>query len=49
MAPPKKNVSQTKAAAPASSKGKGKAIEVTEPASHRPNLSDDHITDAKDS
>jgi len=48
MVPPRKHVSQAPAAIPASSKGKGKAVEVAEPASH-PNLSDIHIADAEDS
>ena len=53
MAPPRKNVSQALAAAPAaipaSSKGKGNTIELAEPASHHPSLSDVHIADTKDS
>ena len=51
MAPPRKNVSQAPAVAPTvvpvSSKGKEKAIEVVEPVSHHPNLSDIHIADAE--
>ena len=48
MAPPRKNVSKAIAAAPASSKGRGKAVEVAEPASRHPIISDVHITDAED-
>jgi len=49
MTPPRKNVSQATTAAPASSKGKRKAVEVTKSASCYPNLSDVHITVAEDS
>jgi len=48
MAPPRKNVPLVTTTAPAYSKGKGKVVEVAEPASHHSNLSDVHITDAKD-
>jgi len=49
MAPPRKNISQAIAIALAFSKGKGKVVEVVEPASHYPNLSDIHIIEAEDS
>jgi len=48
MAPPRKNTTQAPAAALAISKGKGKVVEVAEPANCHPNQSDVHITDAED-
>jgi len=49
LAPPRKNISQAIAITLAFSKGKGKVVEVAEPTSHYPNLSDIHIIEAVDS
>jgi len=48
MAPPRKNTTQAPATALAVSKGKGKVVEVAEPANRHPNQFDVHITDAED-
>ena len=48
MALSRKSANQT-IVDPATLKGKGKIIEAVEPADHRPNLSDVHISDTKDS
>ena len=44
MAPSRKSVTQAAVAALADLKGKGKIIEVAEPAERRSNLSDVHIS-----
>ena len=49
MALSKKNITQATVATPAAPKGKGKTIEVLEPADRQPNLSDVHISDADNS